>query len=213
MINIITQAIISGVLQAVCGFGTDSITQYLELSARSRRNQSKIVRIKVKNNSSDVRITQEVKKVFGYDIERALRFAKVGGFVIGPLAVVRFAVLDTFFPGQNVFPEVTIKVIINNILCVPIVAGIGLGLNEYLKPKGTISTVRRRLNQELLQMLMVMWTAKLAIQYVVFLGPTAFTQFLLGLVANCFLNIYASWRANVRLLEDVDKSLDLHPHS
>ena len=84
----------------------------------------------------------------------------------------------------------------------PLMAAIGMSVNEYLKPTGSCERVANRLKHEYWKVLLAGYLSKVVTTFFLMSFPGSMTKFIVGLVTGMFLNIFNSWRINVALADD-----------
>eukprot|EP01004_Peranema_trichophorum_P008901 NODE_7648_length_755_cov_30.482595_g7034_i0.p1 GENE.NODE_7648_length_755_cov_30.482595_g7034_i0~~NODE_7648_length_755_cov_30.482595_g7034_i0.p1 ORF type:complete len:136 (+),score=12.60 NODE_7648_length_755_cov_30.482595_g7034_i0:247-654(+) len=127
--------------------------------------------------------------------------------------MVRFSIYDFLLPGNRVYVEVLAKTMIEICFATPVTVAMGVSLNELFKRDGSLITVKRRIQQEYIKVLLAVFSGKWLSILITMCGPSPMLKFLVGMVISNLLNIYTSWRINTTLdsskkpqIEDITES-------
>eukprot|EP00667_Euglena_gracilis_P027112 EG_transcript_33278 len=168
----------AGPLQGATGLAADLAAQALEAYGRRRRSEPGAMEV---------------------DWRRAGVFAAVGAFFVGPFGMGRYLLYDALLPGHRMLREVPLKTAAELLIFTPITTAIGSSLNEYFKRDGSWESVKLRQHQEFRNLLCAAFSVKTVTTYIQLSFASTSMKFFSGLIFGLFLNVYTSWRINVRL--------------
>jgi hypothetical protein len=127
-------------MQGATGFMADSICQGLEIHGRN-----KAIRIQKEKKQACLKsgdeFDEEDLEPKAYSLRRAAIFSAVGACIIGPLSILRYSLYDAYIPGNRIYVEVPIKTGIECLFVTPLMAALGMSINDYMKPQAILHSV------------------------------------------------------------------------